>query len=88
MHGNFSVTQGIRHNIVYFVHKSFFCDLTHSNLDDSSILYMTDLNNSQNLNSRIQLTKPKKYQTEMPEKTSDKDEKILVGNHFSLVVIN
>ena len=68
MHGNFSVTREIWHSIVYFVHS----DLTHSDLDDSSILYTTDLNNSQNLNSRIQLTKPKKYQTEMPEKTSDK----------------
>ena len=72
MHGNFPVTQGIRHSIVYFVYKYFFCDLTHNDLDDSSIIYTTDLNNSQSLNSRIQLTKPKKYQTEMPEKTSDK----------------
>ena len=86
MHGNFPVTRGIRYSIVYFVHKYFFRDLTQSDLDDSLIVYTTDLNNAQNLNFRIQLTKPKKYQTEMPEKTSDKDEEILVGNHFSFVI--
>ena len=69
---NFPVIRGIRNSIVYFVHKYFFRDLTHSDLDDGSIIYTTNLNNSQNLNSQIQLTKPKKYQTEMPEKTSDK----------------
>jgi len=75
LHGNFPVIRGIRHSIVYFVHKSFFRDLTsavYSDLDDSSIICTTDLNNAQDLNSRIRLINPKKSQTEMPEKANDK----------------
>src|SRR5436305_14524833 len=43
MHENFPVIRGIRHSIVYFIHKYFFRDLTHSDLDDGSILCTIDL---------------------------------------------
>jgi len=87
LHGNFPVTRGIRHSIVYFVHSTFF-----HHLRDFSSIYedleagierdargtvitmipRQDLNDARNLNSRIRLSQPKKSQTVIPERACDK----------------
>ncbi|KAG9301858.1 hypothetical protein G9A89_004537 [Geosiphon pyriformis] len=87
LHGNFPITRGIRHSIVYFVHSTFF-----HHLRDFSSIYedleagierdsrgfvfssipRQDLNDVRDLNNRITLSQPKKSQTKIPERSCDK----------------
>jgi len=87
LHGNFPITRGIRHSVVYFVHSMFF-----HHLRDFSSIYedleagierdargalvssipRQDLNDARDLNNRITLSQPKKSQTEIPERSCDK----------------
>jgi hypothetical protein len=87
LHGNFPVTRGIRHSIVYFVHSTFFHHLRdfssiYEDLEAGierdargtlvSMIPQQDLNDARDLNNRIMLSQPKKRQIEMPEKSCDK----------------
>ena len=87
LHGNFPVTKGIRHSIVYFVHSSFFHhlrDFTEIYEDHNKqierdscgkvvpTISQQNLNDAQNLNKRIRLLKPKKNQIEIPDMANDK----------------
>ncbi|KAG9287336.1 hypothetical protein G9A89_000796, partial [Geosiphon pyriformis] len=87
LHGNFPVTKGIRHSIVYFVHASFFHNLrdfssVYNDLKDGverdargtlvSMISQQDLNDVRDLNNRITLSQPKKSQTKIPERSCDK----------------
>ena len=87
LHGNFPITRGIRHSVVYFVHSMFF-----HHLRDFSSIYedleagierdargalvssipRQDLNDARDLNNRITLSQPKKSQTAIPERYCDK----------------
>jgi hypothetical protein len=67
LHGNFKLTKGIRHSIVYYVHS----DLLKNNTDDDYIKVddikvndniISDLYNAQGLNNLIRLTNPKNEQ--------------------------
>ncbi|CAG8581368.1 8539_t:CDS:2 [Paraglomus occultum] len=87
LHGNFIVTKGIRHGIVYFVHSLFF----HHQRDFSNIysdlkdgverdtkgrvvptIPRQDLNDARDLNNRITLSPTEKSQIEIPERSCDK----------------
>ncbi|CAG8790924.1 33124_t:CDS:2, partial [Racocetra persica] len=81
LHGNFSVTKGIQHSIVYFVHDIFFYHLRKftkvykkARIEKGSgpIVSEQDLNNAQGLNYCEQLSKPKAKQIQIPSTVSDR----------------
>ncbi|RHZ72728.1 hypothetical protein Glove_239g14 [Diversispora epigaea] len=98
LHGNFPITRGIRHSIVYFVHNTFFHH--HRNFssvyDDfkkgierdrkgkitSKLIAKQDLNNSCGLNKFTKLTKPKIEQTQIPPVSSDLRRKQIIYDDF------
>lgn len=87
LHGNFVVTKGIRHSVVYFVHSSFFQhqrdfsniynDFKNGIERDAKGKIISQLNERQNfnysykLNKQIQLLKPKLWQIEIPPQSLD-----------------
>lgn len=82
LHGNFSLTRGIRHSVVYFVHDTFFYhlrDFTKVYIKagikkgaNSPMASEQDLNNAQALNRRTRLPKPKAKQIQVPSTVSDR----------------
>jgi hypothetical protein len=97
LHGNFSVTKGIRHSVVYFVHDIFFHhlrDFTKVYIKagiekDANILIVPeqDLNNAQGLNHQIQLSKPKANQIQIPSAVSDQRRGYISINNFIILYI-
>jgi hypothetical protein len=75
LHGNFPLTHGIRHSIVYFIHNVCF----NNNLDDIEIMdineaeLIKDLYDNKGLNTtRIQLSEAQAYQKNMSNASDDK----------------
>ncbi|KAF0530128.1 calnexin independence factor cif1 [Gigaspora margarita] len=86
LHSNFSLTKGICHCIVYFVHNTFFHNLQkfddiyndlkggiERNADEDQILFIEgqNLNDAQELNSQTILFKLKKRQITIPSSSTD-----------------
>jgi hypothetical protein len=87
LHGNFTITKGIRHSIVYFVHSSFFHHQRNfssvyndfkSGIERNSkgnvILIPSErqnFNDIHGLNHQIKLSKPKAKQIKVPPKPLD-----------------
>ncbi|RHZ62057.1 hypothetical protein Glove_344g83 [Diversispora epigaea] len=76
LHGNFPLTRGIKHNIVYFVHNVYF---NNNNLDNMEIMdineaeLIKDLYDNQGLNTkRVKLTEALTYQKNMANGCTDK----------------
>ncbi|CAG8532488.1 5729_t:CDS:2 [Paraglomus brasilianum] len=86
LHGNFPVTRGIRHRIVYFVHSMFFHHLRnfteiYKDRKDGierdvnglvvPIIPQQDLNDAHGLNRQVRLDKPKANQIRVPPSSTD-----------------
>ncbi|KAF0434161.1 calnexin independence factor cif1 [Gigaspora margarita] len=93
LHGNFTVTKGIRHSIVYFVHNTFFYNLQNFNSvyleagiekGNGPIVSEQDLNNAQGLNHRHQPPKPKANQIQIPSTVSDHRQGYISMNYFMI----
>jgi len=65
LHGNFEITDGIRHSIVYYVHRDFF-KKTNNNYNieqNEEEKFLLNINNAEGLNKIIRLQKAKHEQT-------------------------
>ncbi|CAG8641804.1 8020_t:CDS:2 [Paraglomus brasilianum] len=86
LHGNFPVTRGIRHSVVYFVHSMFFHHLRNfteiykdrkdgieRDVNGSAVPTVShqDLNNANGLNRIINLDRPKANQIRVPPSSTD-----------------
>ncbi|KAF0478127.1 calnexin independence factor cif1 [Gigaspora margarita] len=87
LHGNFSVTRGIRHSVVYFVHSSFFhysqnfspeykdlkdgIDRDANGKSVSGKICRQNIEDASTLNHETRLLKPKPDQIKIPPQTSD-----------------
>ncbi|KAF0530127.1 calnexin independence factor cif1 [Gigaspora margarita] len=95
LHDNFSLTKGIHHSIVYFVHNTFFHNLQkfdniyndlkggiERNADGDQVLFIErqNLNDAQGLNFQTILFKLKKRQITIPLSSTD-----CRRDHISLV---
>ncbi|CAG8838645.1 9015_t:CDS:2, partial [Racocetra persica] len=78
LHDNFSITKGIWHSVVYFVHDSFFHHLrdftkvyNDAGIEKAANKPEQNLNNTQGLNNQTKLSKPMPKQTQIPSTISD-----------------